>query len=127
MNKASDTTFIKDCPTTTDTFKGWMAATNPATNCVVSADAAVITAAAKAIEDTITAATSATVNGAEFKFAEPTPITPPAPETTEPETTEPETTEPGSSSDTGDSALIFAIIAVISVAGVALVARRREI
>ena len=122
MNNASDTTFIKDCTTTTDTFKGWMAATNLATNCVVSADAAVITAAAKAIEDTITAATSATVNGAEFKFAEPTPITPPAPETTEPETT-----EPGSSSDTGDSALIFAIIAVISVAGVALVARRREI
>ncbi len=46
-----------------------------------------------------------------------------APETTEPA---PETTEPGSSSDTGDSFVIFAIIAVISVLGVAVVAKRRE-
>ncbi len=49
--------------------------------------------------------------------------TEPAPETTEPA---PETTEPGSSTETGDSALIFAIIAVISVLGVAVVAKRRE-
>ena len=46
-----------------------------------------------------------------------------APETTEPA---PETTEPGSSSDTGDSFAIFAVIAAISVLGVAVVAKRRE-
>ena len=62
---------------------------------------------------------------------EPAPeTTEPAPETTEPapETTEPapETTEPGSSTPTGDSALIFAVIAVISVLGVAVVAKKRE-
>jgi len=62
---------------------------------------------------------------------EPAPeTTEPAPETTEPapEPTEPapETTEPGSSTPTGDSALIFAVIAVISVLGVAVVAKKRE-
>ena len=46
-----------------------------------------------------------------------------APETTEPA---PETTEPGSSSDTGDSFAIFAVIAAVSVLGVAVVAKRRE-
>ena len=55
---------------------------------------------------------------------------PVAPETTEApvETTEPapETTEPGSSSDTGDSFVIFAAIALISVAAVAVVSKKRE-
>ena len=49
--------------------------------------------------------------------------TEPAPETTVPA---PETTEPGSSSDTGDSFVIFAVIAAVSVLGVAVVAKRRE-
>ncbi len=49
--------------------------------------------------------------------------TEPAPDTTEPA---PDTTEPGSSTDTGDSFVIFAIIAAISVLGVAVVAKRRE-
>ena len=46
----------------------------------------------------------------------------------EPETTEPapETTEPGSSSETGDSFVIFAVIAAVAVLGVAVVAKRRE-
>ncbi len=45
----------------------------------------------------------------------------------EPETTTPpETTEPPVSGDTGDSALVFAAIALISVFGVALVAKKRE-
>ncbi len=50
------------------------------------------------------------------------------PETTEPapETTAPETTEPGSSTPTGDSALLFAAIAMISLVGVAVIAKRRE-
>ena len=51
------------------------------------------------------------------------PTTEPAPETTEPA---PETTEPGSSSNTGDSFVIFAVIAAIAVLGVAVVAKRRE-
>ncbi len=52
-----------------------------------------------------------------------------APEITEaPETTEPapEVTDPADPVPTGDSALIFAVIAVISVLGVAVVAKRRE-
>ena len=44
----------------------------------------------------------------------------------EPEVTEPETTEPVTPPTTGDSAIIFAVIAVISVLGVAVVAKRRE-
>jgi len=62
---------------------------------------------------------------------EPAPeTTEPAPETTEPapETTEPapETTEPGSSTETGDSFVIFAAIALVSIAAVAVVAKKRE-
>ena len=44
---------------------------------------------------------------------------------TEPETTVPETTAP-EVPKTGDSSLIFAAIAIISLAGVAIVAKRRE-
>jgi hypothetical protein len=46
-----------------------------------------------------------------------------APETTEPA---PETTEPPVSGETGDSFVVFAAIAAISVLGVAVVAKRRE-
>ena len=46
-----------------------------------------------------------------------------APETTEPA---PETTEPTETPTTGDSFVIFAVIAAISVLGVAVVAKRRE-
>ena len=42
------------------------------------------------------------------------------------ETTAPETTEPAESGKTGDSSLIFAAIAVIALAGVAVVAKRKE-
>ena len=51
------------------------------------------------------------------------PETTPAPETTEPA---PETTAPSESEPTGDSALIFVVIALISLAGVAVIAKRRE-
>ena len=62
---------------------------------------------------------------------EPAPeTTEPAPETTEPapETTEPapETTAPSQGPETGDSFVIFAIVSVISVLGVAIIAKRRE-
>jgi hypothetical protein len=98
-----------------------MAATNPATDCIVEADAAVVAAAVKAIEDIVNAADSATVNGITFKFAEEAPVTPPAPETTVPETTEPE-----APAETGDASLLFVAIAVISLAGVVIVAKKRE-
>ena len=70
-------------------------------------------------------------NPVDPEITEPAPeTTEPAPETTEPapETTEPapETTEPGSSTPTGDSALIFVMIALIAVLGVAVIAKRRE-
>ena len=50
------------------------------------------------------------------------------PEVTEPEVTEPapEDTKPADPVPTGDSALVFAVIAIISVLGVAAVAKRRE-
>ena len=43
-----------------------------------------------------------------------------------PEVTEPETTEPVTPPTTGDSTVIFAVIAVISILGVAVVAKKRE-
>ena len=46
--------------------------------------------------------------------------------TPEPETTKPEETKPADPVPTGDSALIFAVVAVISILGVAVVAKRRE-
>lgn len=116
LNNASDTTYLKDSTTTTKTSFGYMAATNPATNCTTEADATVVAAAIKAIEDVIAAADSATVNGVTFKFAVEEPVTPPAPETTEPE----------APAETGDASIIFAVIAVISIAGVAIVAKKRE-
>ena len=111
MNNAKDTTHLKDSVTTTKTFKGWMAATNPATNCTVEADASVIAAAAKAIDDVINAADSATINGAVFNFVESAP----------------ESTEPEGSVDTGDSAIIFVAVTILSLAGAVLVAKKREI
>ncbi len=56
-------------------------------------------------------------------YFNPPETTEPAPETTEPA---PETTEPPVSSDTGDSALVFAAIAVISLVGVAVISKRKE-
>lgn len=56
-------------------------------------------------------------------FFNPPATTEPAPETTVPA---PETTEPPVSGDTGDTALVFAAIAIISLVGVAVVAKRRE-
>ena len=49
-------------------------------------------------------------------------------ESAQPEVTEPapEVTEPADPVPTGDSALIFALIAVIAVLGVATLAKRRE-
>ena len=49
----------------------------------------------------------------------------PEPEVTEPEVTEPEVTEPAPV-PTGDASVIFIVIAVISLAGVAFIAKRRE-
>ena len=40
--------------------------------------------------------------------------------------TTPDTTEPGTSTPTGDSAIVFAVIAAVSVLGVAVVAKKRE-
>lgn len=56
-------------------------------------------------------------------YFNPPETTEPAPETTEPA---PETTEPVVGPTTGDSALVFAAIAIISLIGVAVVAKRRE-
>ena len=128
LNNASDSSYIKNCTTTTAGFKGWMAATNPATDCVTNADATVVAAAVKAIEDVVASATSAEVNGTVFNFVNAAPVAPPETETTAPETTEPapETTEPSVSPPTGDSTVIFAIVAIASIIGVAVVSKKNE-
>jgi hypothetical protein len=56
-------------------------------------------------------------------YFNPPETTEPAPETTEPA---PETTEPGASTPTGDSALVFAAIAMVSLVGVAVIAKKKE-
>ena len=56
-------------------------------------------------------------------YVPPVETTEPAPETTVPA---PETTAPSESGATGDSFVVFAAIAAISVLGVAVVAKRRE-
>jgi len=62
--------------------------------------------------------------GADFSiFVEVPETTEPAPETTEPA---PETTEPSEGPSTGDSFVVFAVIAAISVLGIAVIAKRRE-
>ena len=91
-----------------------------------NADPAVLSAAVKAIEALIKDST-ATIAGFDTSKGVPAPVVPettePAPETTIPA---PETTEPPVAGNTGDSALIFAVIAIVSVIGVAAVAKRRE-
>lgn len=91
-----------------------------------NADPAVLSAAVKAIEALLKDST-ATIAGFDTSKGVPAPVVPettePAPETTVPA---PETTEPPVAGNTGDSALIFAVIAIVSIAGVAVVAKRRE-
>ncbi len=76
-------------------------------------------------------ATAGQVESAEPEVTEPAPeTTEPAPETTEPapETTEPapETTAPESSSNTGDSSILYLVVAVAAIAATAIVAKKRE-
>ncbi len=91
-----------------------------------NADAGTITAAVQAIEALIKEST-ATIAGFDPSKGVPAPEVPettePAPETTEPA---PDTTEPSQSEPTGDSFVIFAVIAAVSLIGVAAVAKRRE-
>ena len=56
-------------------------------------------------------------------YVPPVETTEPAPETTEPA---PETTEPVTPPATGDSFVVFAVVASVAVIGVAVVAKRRE-
>lgn len=103
-------------------------------NCTANADVGVILVAVSTIEglmkpsELIIAGFDPSKGVPEPEVTEPE--TTPAPETTEPapETTEsaPETTAPSESGPTGDSALIFVAIAIISLVGVAVVAKRRE-
>ena len=64
----------------------------------------------------------AVANAGKVETAQPE-VTEPTPETTEPA---PETTEPPVSGETGDSAIVFVMIGVIALVGVAVVAKRRE-
>lgn len=93
-------------------------------NCTANADPAMIIAANTKVEG-LMKTSDRTIAGFDTSKGVPAPV---VPETTAPETTvpAPETTEPAASEPTGDSALIFAVIAIISIAGVAVVAKRRE-
>lgn len=76
-------------------------------------------------------ATAGQVESAEPEVTEPAPETTEAPvETTEApvETTEPapETTAPDSSSDTGDGAILYLVVAVAAIAATAIVSKKRE-
>ena len=102
LNNSEATTYIEKCVTTTDTFKGWFNAANEAKDCTTGADASVVANAAKAIKATVDGTKSATVNGATFAF-----VYPAAPETP---------VEP--SVPTGDAAIVFVMIALVSLAGV---------
>ena len=95
--------------------------------CIANADAAAIIAAITTVEGQIKTS-ELTIAGFDPSKGLPEPEvtepeTTPAPETTEPA---PETTAPSEAEPTGDSALIFAAIAIISLIGVAVVAKRRE-
>lgn len=99
---------------------------------IANKDTALATSTANADVGTILAATSAIE--AQMKASEATiaGFDPskgvPEPEVTEPEVTEPEVTEPApvEPAPTGDASIIFIVIALISLAGVAVVAKRRE-
>ena len=84
-----------------------------------NADAATVAAAVKAVEDQIKTSTL-TIAGFDTTKGEP------APEVTEPEVTVPETTEPATPPTTGDASVIFVVIAIISLCGVAVISKRKE-
>ena len=95
-------------------------------NCTANADLGTILVASQAIE-ALFAESTVTIAGFDPSKGLPEPeVT--EPETTEPVVTEPapETTAPAESEPTGDSAVIFVVIALISLAGVAVIAKRRE-
>ena len=79
-----------------------------------NADAATVAAAVKAVEDQIKTSDT-TIAGFDATKGAPAP-----------EVTEPENTEPATPPTTGDASMIFAVIAVISLAGVAVISKRRE-
>ena len=107
LNNAESTTYAKDSLTTTATFKGWFNAANTTEGCEANVDAAVVAAAVKTVEDTIKAAKSVTLNNVTFNFVyaedHVTPDTP---------------VEPDPTPDTGDAAMLLAVMALISLAGV---------
>lgn len=74
-----------------------------------NADAATVAAAVKAVEDQIKTSTT-TIAGLDTTKGAPAP----------------EVTEPVTPPTTGDASMIFAVIAVISLAGVAIISKRRE-
>lgn len=129
-NSAATTLFLKDCSTV-----GKLSAyiKNAFEGCTENAEAAVVAASAKTIEDAIVPSTI-TIAGFDTAYKAPeVPEETTAPETTAPETTAPEatepapeTTEPSSSTPTGDSFAIFAAIAAVALIGVAVVAKRKE-
>ena len=125
---------ITNCYTSADAV---MTNTNDAAATPYYADAATVKTAAELNSDAMVAALGdawtladgvlalkAVLTAGKVESAEPEVTEPVAPETTEPA---PETTEPAPADPvpTGDSALIFVVIAILSAAAVAVVAKKR--
>ncbi len=86
---------------------------------IENADAATVAAAVDTIEKLMVKSETAIAGFDASKGA-------PEPEITEPPVTEPPVTEPPVSGETGDPAVVFIVIALISICGVAMIAKRRE-
>ena len=115
---------IKDCVATTN-VKGWLGEKSAVENCTDEADAAVVAAAVKTIEDAQKATTSVEINGKAYNFVVETPApetTTPAPETTTPA---PETTTPSNPS-TGDVTSVIVLALVAACAGAVLTIKKTK-
>jgi hypothetical protein len=112
---------IKDCIATTSVC-GWLGDNATVENCTDKAEAAVVEASIKVIEDAPKATTSVTVNGTVYNFVVKTE----APETTTPEA--PETTTPSTPStpNTGDVTSVIVLALVATCAGAVLTIKKTK-
>ena len=115
MNNSETSTYAKDSITTTASFKGWFHANVTTEGCAAGADAAVVAAAVKTIDDAVKAAKTVTLNGTTFNFVYPTVPTPPAP---------PVVPETPSTPNTGDVTSVIVLALVAACAGAVLTIKK---
>jgi len=110
LNHSDPSTCIKDCVTTTETYKGWFNAANTAENCVTKADPAVVAVAVKAINDVIDSTKNVTLNGTVFNFVFPAPPVQPEPPV-----------DPQPPVESGDITVVLALVAILALGGAVVV------